>query len=96
MSFTFVFVREHLHAVGTTRAAALRNAARAHEDSWAAGIDADQISEHATFVPFNHRHHDVRIEEATRGAYQHVVSEGCGLGRVEFDRDLGKYALPRR
>ena len=77
MSFTFVFVREHLHAVGTTRAAALRNAERDGE--------------------FDAAHHDVCICEATRGAYAEVrsVARAGTLGRVEFDRDLGKYALPR-
>ena len=31
MSCTFIFVREHLHAIGTTRAAAIRNARREAE-----------------------------------------------------------------
>lgn len=97
MSCTFIFVREHLLAVGTTRAAAIRNAARAHDESWEAAVDAGQVSEYATKPPaFNPRHHDVRIEEATRGAYEEVQAQHGDIGRAEFNRELGKYALPRR
>lgn len=82
MSCTFIFVREHLHAIGTTRAAAIRDAEKRTSDE--AG-------------PFDPRHHDVRIEEATYGAYlaAKVAHDGT-TGAAEWNHEIGKYALPRR
>jgi len=82
MSYTFIFVREHLHGLGTTFAAALHDAERRTSD------EAE---------PFDPNHCDVRIEEATRGAYHAAKAAHDGsTGRAIWNADLGKYTLPRR
>jgi hypothetical protein len=82
MSCTFIFVNGNLHGLGTTRKAAIRDAEKRTSDE--AG-------------PFDPRHHDVRIEEATYGAYLAAkVAHDGSTGAAEWNADLGKYALPRR
>jgi hypothetical protein len=69
----FIFIEQNLHAIGTTEAAAVRNAAR-----------ASAANDYAP--PFNASHHSVTVADATRGAYEAVRDAHGSLAEVEFDR----------
>jgi hypothetical protein len=80
MSYCLVFEDCNLLAAGTTRAAALRNAAKV-----CAGAEEER--------PFNPAAPRITVQAASRGAYQEVRRTHGSTGRLRYDQGLGKFVV---